>query len=360
MDQTHKDALRAAGVIREQIAQRRQDAGSLQLPKRPWAEMQRLVQLIERSQERQWHGAARRLTAEFLHQVDFCHCRLLELLAALRQQAASPTVPAQAEIYREIVALQNEFDEVEVEPKTGEIRVIVGPIVLEEFHLGRFEIHLDWESSGSASPYRVVALAPYPAGSNSSVTHPHVQDERLCEGDGRLAIRAALAEGRICDFFLLVSQILATYARGSAYVELDDWEGESCEDCGGTMHRDDRYYCCHCDRTLCDDCSVSCQDCDQGYCSGCISTCAACGENYCSSCLGHCSVCRRAICTNCLENGLCGRCHEQREKQRTDAAGAAVGAGQRPAGRPDAEAWLQSVFEGECRSESAARADAAV
>ena len=56
--------------------------------------------------------------------------------------------------------------------------------------------------------YRVVALDPHPAGSDESVTHPHVRDEQLCAGDAAAAIRSALAGGRICDFFLLVRSVL--------------------------------------------------------------------------------------------------------------------------------------------------------
>ena len=59
----------------------------------------------------------------------------------------------------------------------------------------------------------MIALDPSPAASNSETTHPHVQTNQLCEGDGRSAIRHAMREGRLLDFFVLVRQILQTYAR---------------------------------------------------------------------------------------------------------------------------------------------------
>ena len=164
-----------------------------------------------------------------------------------------------------------------------ELSVTTDRIVLEGVFLGPFEIRLDWQRSASSSPYRVVALDPNPAAKSDDITHPHVQDEQLCEGDGRTAIRAALAECRLYDFFLLVSQLLHTYGRGSAYVELGDWDGVPCEDCGDSVDEDDRYYCDRCDATLCGECSVSCHGCGDAFCSGCLGPCAACGCEYCSS-----------------------------------------------------------------------------
>ncbi len=66
---------------------------------------------------------------------------------------------------------------------------------------------------------------------------PHVSDETLCEGDGRRAIHAALAAGRLYDFFTIVDRLLNTYASGRAYVDLDNWFGTPCHDCGGNVLR---------------------------------------------------------------------------------------------------------------------------
>ena len=49
-------------------------------------------------------------------------------------------------------------------------------------------------------------------------------DERLCEGDGRSAIRQALAQGRLLDFFMLVAGGLRTYNAESPFVALEIWE----------------------------------------------------------------------------------------------------------------------------------------
>ncbi len=42
---------------------------------------------------------------------------------------------------------------------------------------------------------------------------------------------AALTEGRLLDFFMIVRQVLQTYSPDSPYVSLDDWYGRQCSDC---------------------------------------------------------------------------------------------------------------------------------
>ncbi|MBN2579371.1 MAG: hypothetical protein JXB10_10300 [Pirellulales bacterium] len=344
MNPIQKQALRAAGMIRRRLAERREEPTPIQLPEDHWSEMQRFIRQIQQAQRHRWHRAARRLTDDLLYQIDYCRSRLSDLLALLRQKSESPALPALKDLYQEILALQEEYDEFDVDPKTGEIRVTTEPIVLQDLRLGQFAIRLHWKSSGGTSPYNIVALEPHPAASDSSVTHPHVQSERLCEGDGRAAIRTALDQGRLGDFFQIVTQILSTYAEGSAYVELDQWYGESCSDCGGLVDEDERYYCNRCENLLCGECSTSCEHCGDGYCSGCISSCQTCQEPHCSACLEACAKCCRATCPHCLQDGLCERCYEQQQQDDRKDAPADPG-GQSPAQR-DAEAEFPAIDQG--------------
>ena len=48
--------------------------------------------------------------------------------------------------------------------------------------------------------YRVIALDPHPATKSESITHPHVQDERLCEGEGHAAIAAGWPKAGFSTF----------------------------------------------------------------------------------------------------------------------------------------------------------------
>jgi hypothetical protein len=225
-------------------------------------------------------------------------------------------IAAAASLYRDILALYDEFDDVEINVKEHTLRVTTDRIVLEDVPLGRFEICLDWRDLGKSSPYRVVALDPNPPATDNDVTHPHVRNEQLCEGEGRTPIAAALAEGRLLDFYLLVSQILHNYGRGSGYVELDDWEGVSCEDCGRMIRSDDRYYCNRCGITLCESCDIYCESCHESYCSGCMGTCAGCQHDACRNCLATCPKCKRQFCKDCCEEdgNLCHDCVEKQQQ----------------------------------------------
>ena len=224
-----------------------------------------------------------------------------------------------AAVYRDILVLQQEFDGFEIDFENHELAVTTDPIVLENTDLGRFQVRLDWSQIGtSKQPYRVVALDPHPAARNKEVTHPHVQDECLCEGEGRAAIASALSGCRLYDFFTLVSQVLHTYGRGNAYVELPVWDGALCDDCRDIVDEEDRYSCQQCGNTLCPSCAVPCQHCQESYCSACLRQCAACREVHCSACLGTCSACRKRFCEDCLEEGLCRSCSEKTHEEDQD------------------------------------------
>ena len=312
MDQKQRHALRAAQLFRDGLLQQRCCDARADLPKQLWTRLLQLSRGIERAGDRGWISAARRLTDDLRREMHVLQGHLLTICNRLDSRTAAD-VPGEGEIFRDIMALSEEFDRVEVDLKTHEICVTTEPINLEGIYLGPFEIHLDLQSVGDSSPYRVVAAEPNPAGTDETVTHPHVQDESLCEGEGRAAIRAALAAGRVYDFFVLVQQVLNTYARGQAYVELSDWEGVSCKDCGSLTREDDQVSCRSCDDSLCPDCAVTCRVCGRDHCTSCIDTCAECDNHVCDSCLGQCPKCQRPVCSDCLVDGACTRCHEEEE-----------------------------------------------
>jgi hypothetical protein len=299
-------AFHAAGQIRDRLIKASQENLAAQLPDNYWREVMSYAHQVERALARGWPSAARAMRQDLARAVDFC-CDRLKTLGTELERPVSP-LPSLNSLYHEILALYEEFEaEVDVEKRT--IIVTTEDIALEGIYLGPFRIRLHWEELGNSSPYRVVALDPHPAAANEDVTHPHVQNEHLCEGDGQAAIRSALLEGRLGDFFLLVVQILRTYGRGSAYIELDDWDGVSCADCGESIYHGERFYCNRCDSTLCDPCARSCAGCECTYCAECLESCARCGDCFCDSCLSRCKTCQERVCDNCLTHGLCEKCH---------------------------------------------------
>ena len=143
----------------------------------------------------------------------------------------------------------------------------------------------------------MIALEPNPSANNEEVTHPHVQNQELCEGEGILPIRHALQHGRLGDFFQIVSQILHTYNPGSAYVSLGDWDGVSCAACGYTVAEDERTSCWATSDIVCYECAVTCPDCDHDFAPDSVTPCTECEEKHCHECLdeGRCHACCEKI-----------------------------------------------------------------
>ncbi len=243
---------------------------------------------------------------------------LHDVMIGLQVLGSTAKSPSEADVFRELLALDAEFDDVECDFEADELCVTTPSVTLEGISLGRFQIQLNWSLRDNPLAYRVVALDANPAVSNNSVTHPHLSDEILCEGDGQRAIRAALDEGRLADFFLLVWRLLDTYSPGRAFVELSDWNGAACNECGTRMHEDDRCICCGCEEVYCPECMHFCSHCDQIYCVGCISRCQICDGSVCGSCRDACANCRAQICPDCVSDGKCHACRDTGEDDDAD------------------------------------------
>ncbi len=299
----HNVAIRMANRICESM--QNSPPPRLIWPTENWDECSQLIRQLRIASDRGWFLAAARLRTRFP-----------SALQALTQRLASwstspqpaPTTPALRTLYDEIMALEAEFGEFRIDFQAGTLAVQTEPIELEGIDLGEFEIKLKWQRISEPSPFRIVALNANPAAANSEVTHPHVQDETLCEGEGRAAIQAALASGRICDFFTIVAQILRTYNSGSAYITLAEWSGETCEDCGELVRSGDASGCSRCDRLLCGECDVRCADCGDSYCDGCLGHCRNCEQSLCSNCQHVCKSCEQEFCESCLEGSHCDSC----------------------------------------------------
>ena len=304
--------LRLAVKIHRQLYDAPETRLVRQLPDVLWNRGQYLIGRIYRAEDRGWHLASAQLRRELRRVLADLATELNEISAGCcqpRQRERLVTVP---EIYQDLLSLKDEFDDLSFSSRAGTLSVATEPVVLEGVDLGRFEIELSWQTLGDESPYRVIALDPNPATTNESVTHPHVQDERVCEGDARQAIAAALADGRIADFFAIVANLLRTYNAESPFIPLHRWHGFDCQDCGDGVTPDDGYSCEKCGANLCGSCYLVCSSCDSLYCSGCSSICELCHECCCGGCLYRCSACRTRVCQNCLDDDeRCQKCHEE-------------------------------------------------
>jgi len=291
------------------------------LPDQAWQQCDQLVRKIRIANRKGWGLAVNRLRRDL-------HCALDGLqspLADVRRRLVPPPtkqhkVSAQ-DILADLKALHDEFDDVRCDRRGRTVSVTTEPITLEGVYLGPFEICLDWDDLASCEPdnYRVIALDSNPAASDDSVTHPHVQYDVLCAGDGGQPIRQALGQGRLLDFFLIVANLLRTYNSGSPYVALSEWQGVRCADCGGTTSNDERWICEKCESTVCGECYFTCPGCDCVFCSECLTRCEGCDQLHCNACMKQCSVCGDDRCQGCLDDDeRCSDCDEQETEEESE------------------------------------------
>jgi len=263
---------------------------------------------------RNWQAASKKIQTRTSRNIGDLNLEIQMLKGHLEQEI--PKMPSASDILGELMQIEDEYGQLQHNWKEKTLSVITDPIELEGVALGSFEVRLYIDRINQlckSRPYHIIALEPYPAGSSDDVTHPHVSNEILCEGDGSILIRKALEQGRLADFFDMVIRILNTYNPDSPYVHLNEWNGYSCYDCGYTVSRDESYFCEQCQNDFCSECSSYCKICDTTTCLGCLSECPDCHEPVCKDCYGICRDCERRVCNDCLEEQLCYVCIENRK-----------------------------------------------
>lgn len=281
------------------------------LPNCQWRECLILLERSRRARRYGWRLAADRLAGQLQTALGTLTTELQEYQSAFGELRQFSNVSSYRDIYRDLLQLEEHFDSMHFDRSGHLLTVRTESIDLEEIDFGPFEIRLNLGNLRGNQPYRVVALEPNRATARPEVIHPHVLDELVCEGEGRVAIRKALREGRFEDFFQLVAGILRTYNDDSPYVELADWNSEPCCDCGMLIHPDYGFCCPHCESWLCYECEGTCLSCGEGSCHQCLALCKHCEDLFCDKCLETCSGCLEQFCPVCLANNeRCGDCDE--------------------------------------------------
>ena len=242
----------------------------------------------------------------------------------LEAELTKPTCDAfrldEVTVLQDLLAAQNEFSRVNFNGKEKLLSVTTSEIVLDGEELGEFSIVLHLNTLGDSNRfyYEVHPVNPNWAGSEDGVAHPHVHHDRLCEGDGQPAIKLALEQGRLLDFFQIVEQVLGNYNPSSAYVEISAWHGSASEDCGHCGHAtasSDLCECASCEANVCNECTYGCHACSDSFCGNCNETCAGCHENFCTHCIRSCNQCGESMCSDCLNNERCDDCEEKENEE---------------------------------------------
>ncbi|MDB5326006.1 MAG: hypothetical protein JWM57_1575 [Phycisphaerales bacterium] len=218
-----------------------------------------------------WRVATRTLTSRLAGELRELQYTLGSVHHALPVIPSPATV---ASVYRDLIALDEEFNGLEIADDLSSVAVVTEPVVLEGVALGRFRLVVDLSRLGrgrlDGDTVTAEALEPNPSASNDEITHPHVQGGCICFGDGGPLLRAALAEGRLYDALVVTRQVLLTYNEASPYVRLDRWTGRRCEECDDLVGEDDLYGCQDCGTSMCGSCEASCADCDSSHCRRCL------------------------------------------------------------------------------------------
>jgi hypothetical protein len=320
-----KEVVCVAGAIQNALEQLRKNryarcAAQLSLFAGTVQKLVRDSRQLATALSRDWFAAAERSCKTInrqLGEIPFLVSNLQSLLDRRHRD-----VPKLSGIAAELYALRQEFDDVEFNGEEDALCVVTEPITLEDIYLGRFRIALYLHSLRELyqkTPYFVMAIDPHPAATDDAVTHPHVSNDVVCEGDGAAAIRAALEGGRLVDFFTMVRSILTTYNPDSPYVALSDWEGVPCYECGYVMDSESSYYCVYCENAVCDECSSVCTGCGEVVCKSCAGTCEMCERSLCPPCAkSKCSECESVCCGSCLDDGLCPDCKEERDNHEEE------------------------------------------
>src|SRR5262245_4358233 len=184
--------FRMASLLQERL-------GRLQLPEMPvdlpwweWKRCEELRRKLERAHSRNFHAAAASLARDLEATLLRLRENFSDIVGGQQARAGNRSIPPVKELYAEMCGVSDEFETVEYNLRRRLIVVTTDVIELEDVCLGEFEIRLDLNDFGKLQPYRVVASEPNPAAEDSSITHPHIKDNKLCEGEGRFPIRRAL------------------------------------------------------------------------------------------------------------------------------------------------------------------------
>jgi hypothetical protein len=304
---------RLAGKLAKRLVLQPQPILNLDFLPDSFANLQCLASRIEDLVGRGWPAALQASVMQLRTRLAR-NCRHLGEVAETLNSPLTIDLPTQQVLYEELLALPNEFEDVVYDLRAETIEVKTAPITLEEIELGSFRIVISGKDIVTGL-FEVIAVTPNPAVRRPDVTHPHVFNQRLCEGDATVPLQNALWDGRLGDFFQIVQQTLRTYNSSSPYASLSDWTGTNCRICDHSMRDDESYACERCDQEVCDQCSAYCDRCCQTSCYDCLETCSHCEERSCARCLATCPDCRQKYCFKCLNNQLCEDCHAARNEE---------------------------------------------
>ncbi|MEX2169437.1 MAG: hypothetical protein WD851_09000 [Pirellulales bacterium] len=323
-----KKLWRAARDMHQRLVRQDQFAAQLTLPRDQWRRCRRQLVRIARLHNRGWQSSLALIEPEVAHDLRAMKVQLDALAASVAKLAKPRPIVLLTDLFRDLVALEEEFGGLEICFEESTFTVVTEAIELADQYLGPFAIELKWSTFDQPGrAYQVHALEPI----DEETPHPHVRSGVLCEGEAAYSIAQALEQGRIYDLFVIVRQVLRNYNPESAYDGFDDSSRVACIDCGYRASEEERIWCQGCDNDVCDECSRLCESCSQVRCHGCVETCTECDEYVCAACQKKCAHCDELYCKRCVtDDRTCKNCREE-EWEAASAAESIPPAGAEPA-----------------------------
>lgn len=283
-------------------------------------ELQQLTKLFTRAISKQWLASAVELKKRISYVTDSIEGRAKdigpdtkEIIAGLRNY------PTQLNLIEDLKAVKEEFGNLLYDQEESCMVVFSKDITFDDVNLGSFELRIPINLIGSSTT--VVARTPnYPV-VDEETTHPHIQNNEMCLGNGRNQFYDAIQQGRVLDAFTTLNSILITYNLNSAYVEIENWNINSedyteCNDCGDSTHVEETNTCEDCESCYCNHCIHGCDVCDGMKCEYCMNNkCSICKDKrLCKDCTHECQICDAIFCEECMSNSTeeqtCANCQK--------------------------------------------------
>ncbi len=114
------------------------------LPFQAWWRCDRLLRLRQRAQCSGWESATLRLERELKSGLAQLIQQLTSLHGVVSSDSPQQQVSSVRDLYAELLALEEEFGELQLDLREQSISVCTGPIELEGVYLGPFEIRLNY------------------------------------------------------------------------------------------------------------------------------------------------------------------------------------------------------------------------
>jgi hypothetical protein len=249
---------------------------------------------------RQFRGHANSLqqtSGYIVDRTDTCTNQLGRQMRTVSDDSGLPTL---TDCYKQLEALQREFDTCKLSEKEDEILVTTQEVQLRKLFFGRYYIHISLAAIAADDRgfYHIKPVSKAcPMYENHY--HPHLDTGGgLCEGRGEDALTKAFNDGRLYDCCMLINNIMCT-AGGHPYVELRYFPRPGSAS-GVAAEEEDLCVCESCAQEVTDEEYFVCENCGDGFCRACMHLCETSNHWVCNGCLEDLKESEEACRDNCI------------------------------------------------------------